>query len=63
LSAAHWRGLGADEALKAYASSVMQLARDLGLAVWLAGPCDCQDLSALWALGLAGVMAPQTAAA
>jgi GGDEF domain-containing protein/EAL domain-containing protein (putative c-di-GMP-specific phosphodiesterase class I) len=63
LSAAHWRGLGADEALKAYASSVMQLARDLGLAVWLAGPCNGQDLDALWALGLTGVMAPQTAAA
>jgi GGDEF domain-containing protein/EAL domain-containing protein (putative c-di-GMP-specific phosphodiesterase class I) len=62
LAAPHWRGLGADAALKAYASSLMQLARDLELAVWLDGACDAQDLDTLWALGLAGATAPPPAA-
>jgi GGDEF domain-containing protein/EAL domain-containing protein (putative c-di-GMP-specific phosphodiesterase class I) len=62
LAAPHWRGLGADEALKAYASSLMHLTRDLGLAAWLDGPCDPQDLEALWDLGLTGATAAPPAA-
>ncbi len=57
------RGLAADEALKAYASSWFQLVRDLGLLALVDGVTDPQDLDLLWTLGLDGAAASASASA
>jgi EAL domain-containing protein (putative c-di-GMP-specific phosphodiesterase class I) len=54
VDARHLRGVAGNEAVRAYAQSLVVLVHGLGLTVLAEGVDDAADLSALWALGFDG---------
>jgi EAL domain-containing protein (putative c-di-GMP-specific phosphodiesterase class I) len=54
----HLRGVAADEAVRAYALSLVALIHGLGLTALAEGIADAADLAAAWALGFDGATGP-----
>jgi len=54
IDASHLRGVASDEAVRAYAQSLVALSHGLGLLALAEGVDDALDLAALWALGFDG---------
>jgi diguanylate cyclase (GGDEF)-like protein len=59
----HLRGVGADEAVRAYAQSLVALVHGLQLQAVAAGVDSASDLRALWALGFDACTGPAVTAA
>lgn len=58
VDARHLRGVAGDEAMHAYARSLVALIHGLGLTALAEGVDDAADLTALWALGFDGATGP-----
>jgi predicted signal transduction protein with EAL and GGDEF domain len=58
VDARHLRGAASDEAVRAYALSLVALIHGLGLSALAGGIDDRADLDALWALGFDGATGP-----
>ncbi len=58
VDASHVREVASNEAVRAYAQSLVGLLRGLGLQTLAAGVDETQDLAVLWALGFDGASGP-----
>jgi EAL domain-containing protein (putative c-di-GMP-specific phosphodiesterase class I) len=61
VDARHLRGAAGDEAVRAYALSLVALIHGLGLIALAEGIADAGDLAAVWALGFDGATGPAVA--
>lgn len=58
VDARHLRGVASDDAVRAYARSLVALIHGLGLSALAEGIADAGDLATLWALGFDGATGP-----
>ena len=63
VDARHLRGVAVDDAVRAYARSLVALIHGLGLVALAEGITDADDLAALWVLGFDGATGPAVSGA